>query len=426
MAVSEATDGNRSWYRWYAVGMLAAVYASSQIDRQIMGILLQPIKAELGASDTMMGFLVGLTFALFYATLGIPIAMLADRSNRRNIVAAAVAVWSAMTVVCGFVTTFIQMALARIGVAIGEAGSSPPSHSMISDLFGPHERATAMGLFVFGANVGVLIAYLGGGWMADNWGWRMAFVVVGAPGILLALLFYVTVREPERSTDKDTKDDTDSPTFSETVSYIARHQTLRHILIGKSLGGFVSYGMLMWVPAFLVRTHEMTATQVGVALALIVGVGGGIGTLLSGRIVDALGKYDVRWRVWAIAISKLALIPFTIGFLLIDDLTIALAMYILPAMFGAFYLAPTHALVQQLVKVRMRALAAAIALFLVNMIGMGLGPQGVGMLSDLLGSSFGDQSLRYALTIFLFVNAWCAFHYWYAGRTIANEETPGD
>ena len=160
------------WYRWYALGVLVVVYASSHVDRQIMGILLEPIKTELGASDTQMGFLVGLTFAIFYATLGMPIAMLADRTNRRNIIAIATTIWSGMTVLCAYVGSYAQLAMARIGVGSGEAGSSPPSHSMISDLFSQKQRATAMGIFALGINIGLLIAYLGGGWMSDNWGCR--------------------------------------------------------------------------------------------------------------------------------------------------------------------------------------------------------------------------------------------------------------
>ena len=187
---------NKPWYRWYAVGVLTAVYASSQVDRQIMAILLEPIKIELGASDTQMGFLVGLTFAIFYATLGMPIAMLADRTNRRNIITAAISIWSAMTVLCGYAASFFQLALARIGVGVGEAGSTPPSHSIIADLFPPERRGTAMGVFALGVNIGLLIAYLAGGWLSEHYGWRLTFVIVGLPGLLIAAILYLTVAEP--------------------------------------------------------------------------------------------------------------------------------------------------------------------------------------------------------------------------------------
>ena len=195
----------KSWYKWYAVGVLTAGYASSQVDRQSMGMLLQPIKLELGASDTQMGFLVGLTFAVFYATLGMPIAMLADRTNRRNIITAAITIWSGMTVLCGYAANFVQMALARVGVAVGEAGSTPPSHSIISDLFPAETRGTAMGVFALGVNIGLLLAYLGGGWLSENVGWRMTFVAVGLPGLLIAALLYFTVSEPKRGASESTK-----------------------------------------------------------------------------------------------------------------------------------------------------------------------------------------------------------------------------
>ena len=196
-------------YRWYALGVLVLVFTSSHVDRQITGILLQPIKQDLGASDTAMGFLVGLTFALFYATLGMPIAMLADRSNRRNIIAASVAIWSVMAVLCGMAQNFLQLALARIGVGVGEAGSNPPSHSIISDLFPISERGTAMSIFAMGVNLGLLIAYLGGGWMSQYWGWRATFFVVGVPGLVLALLVRLTLAEPKRGASETVHIDAD-------------------------------------------------------------------------------------------------------------------------------------------------------------------------------------------------------------------------
>lgn len=403
-------------YRWYSVGILALVYASSSVDRQIMGILLEPIKLELGASDTQMGFLLGITFAAFYATLGMPIAMYADRNNRRNVIALAIAIWSVMTVACGFVTSFLQMAFARMGVAIGEAGSTPASHSIISDLFGPEKRASAMALFAVGANAGLLISYLGGGWMVDNLGWRAAFFVVGFPGVAIAALVLLTVREPVRGAREGALGEREPVGFLDTVRFMFRHPAIRNIVLGKALGGFVSYGLILWVPAFLVRSHGVSATRVGFTLAMVLGVGGMLGTLLSGRLVDALGSRDPRWRVWAIAISKIAPLPLAIAFLLVDDFALAIGLYVLPAMFGAFYIAPSAALVQQLVDVRMRALAAAISMFMTNMIGMGLGPQGVGILSDLLAPRFGADSLRYALAVFLFVNVWGAAHFMLAGR----------
>ena len=411
--------------------MLVAFYTSSHVDRQIMGILLEPIKQDLGASDTQMGFLIGLTFAIFYATLGMPIAMLADRGNRRNIIATAVAIWSAMTVVCGYVASFAQLAMARIGVGIGEAGSNPPSHSMISDLFPARQRATAMGVFALGVNFGLLIAYLGGGWMSEHWGWRTTFVVVGLPGLLIALLVRFTLVEPPRGATELKRLEAHSqvPGFWEVAGEMWRTPATRHVVFGSALAGFVGYGMVLWLPAFFVRSHGLSQSEVGLTLAFMSGVIGAIGTFTAGRLADVLSKKDLRWLSWTVAAGKGGLVPFLVLFFLMDDLVPALFVYLIPAFFGGFYLAPTFAMIQSLVPVHMRSVAAAICLFLLNLIGMGLGPQGVGLLSDHLQPQYGQESLRYSLMVFGLVNLWSAWHYYLAGRTLARDmgrlaETP--
>ncbi len=409
----------KPWYRWYAVGVLTAVYASSQVDRQIMGILLEPIKLELGASDTQMGFLVGLTFAVFYATLGMPIAMLADRSNRRNIIAAAISIWSAMTVLCGYVASFAQLALARIGVGVGEAGSTPPSHSMISDLFGPAERGTAMGVFALGVNFGLLIAYLGGGWLSENWGWRATFVTVGLPGIAIAALLYFTVQEPRRgAAETSSSEDGQAPRFRDVAGHLWRVRSTRHLTIGAALAGFIGYGFVLWMPSFLMRSHELTPTEVGLTLALMTGVIGAFGTFTAGKLTDVLSKRDVRWRAWVVAAGKGGYVPFLAAVFIVDELWLALLFYVIPAFFGGFYLAPTFSLVQSLVSLRMRALASSIVLFVLNIIGMGFGPQLVGIMSDWFAPEYGRESLRMSLLVLSFLNLWCAYHYFVAARTL--------
>ena len=411
------------WYRWYALGVLVIVYASSHVDRQIMGILLEPIKHELGASDTQMGFLVGLTFAIFYATLGMPIAMLADRTNRRNIIALATTIWSAMTVLCAFVGSYAQLALTRIGVGIGEAGSSPPSHSMISDLFSQKQRATAMGIFALGINLGLLIAYLGGGWMSEHWGWRTTFIVVGLPGIIIALVVRFTLIEPPRGASEETqKEKSDAPAFRDVARTMWQSKATRHVVFGSALAGFVGYGMALWLPAFFVRSHGLSQSETGLTLALMAGIVGGLGTFTAGRLADFLAKKDPRWLAWIVVIGKGGLVPFVFAFFLLTDLTSALLVYLVPAFFAGFYLAPTFAMIQQLVPVEMRSVAAAICLFLLNIIGMGLGPQGVGILSDILAPEYGIESLRYSLMVFSLLNLWCAWHYFLAARTL-HEDT---
>lgn len=417
----------RPRYKWYVLGVLTAVYASSQLDRQIMGILLEPIKHDLGASDTQMGFLVGLTFAVFYATLGMPIAMLADRTNRRNIITAAISIWSAMTVLCGYAANFFQLALARIGVGIGEAGSSPPSHSVIADLFDAETRGTAMGIFALGVNIGLLLAYLVGGWLSEYYGWRVTFIVVGIPGLLIGALLYFTTKEPKRGASEQLESTEQAPPFGAVARYVWRKRSTRHVILGATLASFVGYGFVLWMPAFLTRSHGLSPSEVGLTLALMAGIVGGLGTFASGRLTDVLARRDVRWRAWVVAVGKSCYVPFLAAVFLVDDFWLALVLYIIPAFFGGFYLAPTFALIQSLVSLRMRALASSITLFVLNIIGLGLGPQLVGVMSDLFAPAYGNESLRMALLVMTFVNLWCAAHYYLAGRTLpddlANTET---
>lgn len=415
---------SRPGYKWYALGVLTLVYTSSHVDRQIMAIVLEPIKLELGASDTQMGFLVGLTFAIFYATLGMPIAMLADRINRRNIVTAATLIWSVMTAACGLAGSFVQLALARIGVGVGEAGSSPPSHSIISDLFPVESRGTAMGIFALGVNLGLLIAYLVGGWLTDLVGWRLAFVWVGLPGVAIAALLYFTTIEPERgATDTQRRPaDASPPPFLDVWKHMWRVGSIRHATIGATLGGFIGYGFVLWMPTFLVRSHGLSPTEVGLALALLTGVVGGLGTFSAGRMADTLATRDERWRVWVVAAGKAGYVPFLAAVFLVDELWLALTLYVVPAFFGGFYLAPTFALIQSLVSLRMRALASSILLFILNIVGLGFGPQLVGVLSDLFAPAYGQESLRMALLVLGFLNLWCALHYFLAGRTLRRDQ----
>ena len=260
----------KPWYRWYALFILLMVYTSSHVDRQIMGILLEPIKMELNASDTQMGFLVGLTFAIFYATLGIPIAMLADRSNRRNIIAIATAIWSGMTAVCALVGSYSQLALARIGLVLVKQ-VRVRHHSMISDLFPQSERGTAMGVFAIGVNLGLLIAYLGGGWMSEHWGWRTTFIVVGLPGLLIALLVRFTLVEPPRGGTETVKQPW--PGLRKWRNHVANAGCkARGIRVG------ARWVCWLWDDALatcvFVRSHGLSQTETGMTLALMSGIVG--------------------------------------------------------------------------------------------------------------------------------------------------------
>lgn len=416
----------KPWYRWYALCVIALVYASNQLDRQIMAVVLEPVRLELGASDTQMGFLIGLTFAVFYATLGMPIAMLADRHNRRNIITCAVAIWSGFTVLCGYAATFTQLALARIGVGVGEAGSTPPSHSLISDLFPAGSRATAMGVFAVGANVGLLLAYMVGGALVEHCGWRFTFVAVGLPGLLVAALVYFTTIEPQRGRSEAARAPQASaidaaPRFLAVVKHLWHTRSCRYIVLGASCASFIGYGSALWMPTFLIRSHELSSSQAGFVLALMTGVVGGFGTFAAGRITDILSRLDVRWRCWAVTVASIAMVPLLLGLFYTDSLTLALMLYVVPAFLNGCYVAPTYSMIQELVAIRSRAVASAVLLFVMNMIGMGLGPQLVGILSDFFAPDFGNRSLAIALMLLSCVNLLCAWFYYVASQTLRGD-----
>ncbi|KAB7742669.1 MFS transporter [Parvibaculum sedimenti] len=410
-------------YRNYALGLLMMAYTANYVDRQILSILLQPIKMELGLSDTQLGFLSGITFALFYATLGIPIAVWADRGNRRNIIALALTIFSGMTVVCGSVTSFAQLALARIGVGVGEAGSSPPAHSMISDMFPPEKRASAMGVYSLGINIGILIGFLVGGWVSQWYGWRAAFYVVGVPGLIIALLVRFTLKEPVRghADGLTLQGEGAAPRIAEVFRLLWSQRSFRHIAFGSALAAMGGYAGVTWLPAFLSRSFAMTPGEIGTALALIIGISGGAGTYFTGHFADRLAKRDIRWNVWVVAIVVGICFPFSIALYLSAGKVAALTIFVIPAFGGAAYIAPSLAMTQALVTVRMRAAASAVLFLVLNLIGMGLGPQLAGLLSDLYHPTYGQESLRYALLTISVVWVWAAVHYLLAARTLKDD-----
>ncbi|HSG88492.1 MAG TPA: MFS transporter [Pseudomonadales bacterium] len=404
--------------RRYVLGILVVTYTFNFIDRQILGVLVEPIRLELGVSDTAMGLLTGLGFAIFYTLMGVPIARFADRSNRRNLIAGAVGVWSLFTAAQGLATSYWQLLAFRIGVGVGEAGCSPPAHSMLSDYYPPNARATALGIYSLGIPVGILFGFFVGGWMNEFFGWRVAFFVVGIPGLLLALVIRFTIKEPPRGMSEQRgaiDPDVAQPSIGRVFRYLLARRSFIHMAIGGGLAAFVGYGLISWAAAFLARTHEMSSGEIGTWLGLIFGIPGGIGIALGGRLADKFGEKDSRWYLWVVAAALVVCFPAGLGVYFSDDATIALLFLIIPVMLGNFYQATTFAQTQTLVGLRMRSVAAAMLLFMLNIIGLALGPSVVGAVSDLLAPSYGDDSLRWALMICSAGNLWAAFHYWRAG-----------
>lgn len=403
---------------WYALSVLLVVYVFNFLDRSILGILAQPIKDELGVSDTEMGFLGGIAFAFFYTLLGIPIARLADKTVRRTLLAVCLAIWSGMTVLCGFATSFAYLLLARIGVSIGEAGGSPPSHSMISDLFPEHRRATALAIYALGIPIGSMLGSLIGGTINAEYGWRVAFIAVGAPGLLLALLVRFTLKEPRRgASDAIAQAHAEAPPVMEVMRFLWDQKSFRYLSIGAALHAFVGNGVGYWFPSFLIRTHGLDTATVGLWLFYL-GFAGMIGTFMGGWLCDQLGRKDERWYLWLPGIATVAAIPFSVFVYLGDDVITALIVANIPIILGAFYLGPGFALTQRLVGVRMRALAASMLLFITNLIGLGLGPQLTGIISDVLNAttSLGVDSLRWSMVTVLGLNVLSTVYYLFAAK----------
>ncbi len=407
---------------YYALGVLTLVYSFNFIDRQLLAILQESIKAELLLSDAQLGLLTGFAFAVFYVTAGLPIASWADRSNRRNIVSLSLFVWSFMTAISGLAQNYWQLLLARIGVGVGEAGGSPPSHSMISDIFPPQSRASALGFYSTGVSFGILFGFLFGGWLNEFFGWRVAFVVVGVPGILLALVVRMTLAEPIRGLNERRQVSDESVAMKTVVSLLWQRKSFRHMAMGAAMNAFAGYSVANWVASYMIRSFNMSTGELGTWLALIIGVGGAAGVFGSGVVADRLGRRDVRWYMWMPVIACGIAIPFQFGVYLATDAHFALIMAIVPAVLSNAYLGATIASVHNLVGLRMRALGSAILFFIINIVGLGAGPSSVGLLSDLLQPTYGTDSLRYALLILVPVAlTWSGIHYLLAARYIRED-----
>jgi predicted MFS family arabinose efflux permease len=405
-------------YLRYALGLLCLVYVVNFVDRQILSILLKSIKADLGLTDVQLGLLSGTAFGIFYATLGIPIARLADRFSRKGVIAICLTIWSGMTALCGMAGGFASLLLFRVGVGVGEAGGSPPAHSIISDYFPPERRATALGIFSLGVPLGILVGFMAGGWLDQTLGWRKAFMVVGAPGILLAVVVALTLREPPRGHSEGLLSEGEAPEAWEVIRFLWRLRAFRHVALGSALYAFVGYSVVTWAPSFLDRSHHMGQAEIGTWLALIIGIGGGLGNYLGGVFSDRWAGIDVRGRVWLPAIAMFLGVPFSFIVYLAEGRTVALVALIAPSFLGLMYQAPAFAVTQSLATPKMRATAAAVLLFVVNIIGLAMGPAITGLISDALEPTYGPQSLRYALLIVSMVLVGSGFHFWRAARWI--------
>lgn len=408
--------------RRFALALITTAYAFNFIDRQILAILLPAIKLEFGVDDWVLGFLAGPAFAILYVTLGIPIAVVADRWNRRNLIAISLAIWSAMTFLSGMAANILQLALARVGVGVGEAGFSPPAHSMIADMYPPERRSLAMGIFTLGISLGIMIAYLGGGWMSTNFGWRQAFFIVGLPGLILALVFRLFVKEPSRGMSEGRTDSGQHFRINEVVRVLWNCKSFVHMSLGAGLSSFSSYAVLSFFPSFLERSHGMNIQQIGVYLGLIIGTSTAIGFVGGGYIADRVAEMGRRYSIWIMSAAMLLGWLFVFPLYLATDPYAVLALFFVPSVLNNMYLATIFAQTQGLVEVRMRSVASSLLLFVINVLGLGFGPLIAGWLSDGLAATVGAESLRYSLMVIAAVTGpWVAFHFFVAGRHIERD-----
>jgi len=392
-----SSDRDLALRRNLALGMLFVVGTINFVDRQLLSILVEPIRADMQFSDTQFGLLTGLAFALFYAAMGIPMAMIADRWNRIKLIGIACIVWSGFTAACGMVSNFWQLAAMRFGVGAGEAGGTAPSLSVLADYYPAEQRPLVIGLFTLNGPFGVFVGAAFGAWAAAHIGWRGAFLVIGAVGIIVAPLLIWLVREPARGQmDKRTEEDAPLP-IGQTLAMFAQRRSLRMVMIGSGMAAFVSYGMLNWIPAFLMRVQGMPLSAMSTWFAPAAGITFGVGILGGGWLVSRAARTSPRAYGTIPAIAAAVLVPTFIAALLVDSWQLSLALMLIPMAACIVYVAPALALVQNLTAPRSRATASAVLMLMFNIVGLGLGPLFVGMISDALKPEYGDESLRWAL-----------------------------
>jgi predicted MFS family arabinose efflux permease len=407
-----------------ALAVLFVIALFNYVDRTIVSILQEPIKRDLGLADWQLGALTGLSFALLYTTLALPIARLADRITRKYVLATALAVWSGMTALSGLATSFTALLVLRMGVAAGEAGCVPASHSILADYYPPHRRATALAIWNLSNPFGVMLGFAAGGWIAQVLGWREAFLIVGVSGVVMALLSLRLLKEPPRGRF-DAVQSAQLLSMGDAIRTLWRLKAFRYLSIAGAMHAFTLFSTYSWNAPFYARAHQMEIGDVAMVLALLVGIGGGIGTFLGGYLSDRLGRVDVRWYLRVPGWASLLLAPVALIQYLAPDVRVSIAAGLVAAIMINVFLAPIVASAQLLVGARMRAFTSAALVLLVNVLGMGLGPLATGALSDVFVTYYGlpPESLRYAICACLVLCPVAAMAFFRAA-TLLKQELP--
>jgi predicted MFS family arabinose efflux permease len=426
-------------YRGYVLGALLVVYTFNFIDRIIVGIIQEPIKAEFGLTDFQLGLLGGPAFAILYTLLGIPIARFAERHNRMTILSICLALWSLMTAACGFAASYAHLLVARIGVSVGEAGCTPPANSVISDYFPADRRASALSIYALGIPIGSMIAAVGGGWIATEVGWREAFIWLGVPGVALAVIVKLTVKEPPRSAPK-----AQAPSFLAAFSALAKKPSFWHVAFGSALASFVGYGVGQYLTSFMIRTHGFSLFQAASLIGVVLGLCAAIGTFSSGFLADRISKRHPNALAWLPALGFFLATPLYLLSFIAPTIWLAMPALMLGAIVHYFYLGPMYAITQGVVAPLVRATAVAVLLFIVNLIGYGMGPPAIGALSDWLANGqlalsglspdmcatrSGDAQcaaavetgLRWAMMIGVLGYLWAGLHFLLSARTLRRD-----
>jgi MFS family permease len=408
-------------YKNYVIGVLVVGYIFNVIDRGAFGILVEPIKNALDISDTAMGILTGLSFALFYSIMGVPIARLADRWNRVNVLALAIGLWSVATALCGAAFNYLSLLVLRSTTAVGEAGGSPPSHSLISDYFPISQRATALAVYAMAVPFGTAVGSLASGWSNVLFGWRATFALVGLPGLLVALLVWLTVREPPRgySDGPDAKSKhLQAPPFFEVFRFLLSRRSFMHMSLAAALHSIVWYAGSNWNAAFFIRSHGMDTGVAGSYLSVFALLGAA-GSFAGGFFADKISTKndDQRWYMWVPGIACIVMVPFDFVAYLHPNMLIVVPAFSIMVVLASMFFGPSFAVAQSVATVRMRAVSTSVLLFIQTMIGLSLGPFVVGLISDALAAAAGANSLRYGLVIVGVANLWAAVHYFLGART---------
>lgn len=444
----------RPGYRRWLVFVLLLVAIFNFADRAILAVLAQPIKEDLGLTDTDLGILQGLGFAILYSVLGIPLGLMAERVNRTRLLACCVAAWSIMTAVCGLATGFVTLLLGRIGVGVGEAAAQPVTNSLISDHFRPNRRGSMFAIILLGSPLGFLLGQSVGGIVASEWGWRTAFYAMGVPGVIVAMMVLFTLREPPRGLAEASASRPDvgnAPSLMEVVRYLWAKRTFRHLLAGFVIASFTMNAIANFVLPFYLRGFAMPLATLGVLFGVVSFFSNGLGMLLGGFGFDRLASRDPRWILWGPTLALLICIPIYFGAFVSEAIYVSLAFVFFGNLTLASFMAPTMATMQNLARPRMRATTTAISALAVGIVGAGLGPTVVGILSDRLAIRFFEgtdffascpggrgadglgtaldaacvsastMGLRYALISVLLVFAWGALHYFLAARTLKQD-----